>query len=83
MSIDSLIHLHLKSRQAQGIAAARARGVHLGRRAIPVPDDFEQIVNDWRQGKITAEEAQKKCKMKETTFYRRYREYRSSQPNYK
>lgn len=63
----------IKKRQAQGIAAARARGVHLGRPAVPVPDDFEQIVREWEAGKITMPEALSRCGMSESTFYRRRR----------
>ena len=71
---------NIKKRQAEGIAAARARGVHLGRPVLPVPDDFETVVKEWEAGKITLSEAQKRCNMTETTFYRRRREYRLLHP---
>lgn len=66
---------NIKKRQAEGIAAARARGVHLGRPVLPVPDGFEQTVQEWEAGKISLAEAQKRLGMTETTFYRRRREY--------
>lgn len=58
-------------RQAQGIAAAKARGVVLGRRPKPLPENFAEIVRDWQEGTITGTEAAKKCKMPLASF--RYR----------
>ena len=71
---------NIKKRQAEGIAAARARGVHLGRPALPVPENFKLILKEWESGEITLTEAQKRCGMTETTFYRRRREYRLQHP---
>ncbi|MBR1685006.1 MAG: recombinase family protein [Clostridia bacterium] len=71
---------NIKKRQAEGIAAARARGVHLGRPALPIPDIFEETVKAWEAGQIGLEEAQRRCGMTETTFYRRRREYRLMHP---
>ena len=36
-----------RQRQAEGIAAAKARGVHFGRRAKPLPDNFAEIYERW------------------------------------
>ena len=68
--------VNIKKRQAEGIAAARARGVHLGRPIKEAPEDFPEIVKEWEKGKIPMEEALRRCGMGETTFYRRRREYR-------
>ena len=65
---------NIRKRQAEGIAAAKARGVHMGRPVIKAPPDFEQIVKSWEKKEITMEEAMKRCGMSETTFYRRRRE---------
>ncbi len=65
---------NIRQRQAEGIAAAKARGVHMGRPVIEAPKDFEQIVKAWEKKKITLEDAMKRCNMSETTFYRRRRE---------
>lgn len=43
-------------RQAEGIAAARARGVHLGRPYLILPDNFEQIYHQWKAGKLKRHE---------------------------
>lgn len=65
---------NIRKRQAEGIAAAKARGVHMGRPVIDAPPDFEQIVKSWEKKEISMEEAMKRCEMSETTFYRRRRE---------
>lgn len=60
---------NIRQRQAEGIAAAKARGVRFGRPPIPVPDNFEQLHRAWRTGEITMKEAANHCNMKEKTFY--------------
>ena len=65
---------NIRKRQAEGIAAAKARGVHMGRPVVEAPPDFEEIVKAWEKKKINMEEAMKRCGMSETTFYRRRRE---------
>lgn len=65
---------NIRKRQAEGIAAAKARGVHMGRLVINAPPDFDKIVKAWEKKEITMEEAMKRCGMSETTFYRRRRE---------
>ncbi len=67
---------NIRKRQAQGIAAARLRGVKFGRPETPLPDNFPKIINDWEKGKITIDTALKKCNMSDSTFYRRRREYK-------
>lgn len=74
---------NIKKRQAQGIAAARARGVHLGRPATPTPDNFPSVISQWEAGRITTKEALRLCGMSETTFYRRHREFRLVHPRKK
>lgn len=67
---------NIRKRQAQGIAAAKARGVHFGRREIEMPDNFEQIVKAWESGEITIQDALGQCGVAVATFYRRVRDYR-------
>ncbi len=67
---------NIKKRQAQGIAAAKARGVKFGRPEIAIPDDFGEIVKQWEKKQLSFEEALKRWGMSEATFYRRLREYR-------
>ena len=66
---------NIKKRQAQGIAAAKKRGVKFGRPEISVPDDFDKIIKIWEEGKVSIDETLDLCKMSESTFYRRRREY--------
>ena len=59
----------IRQRQAEGIAAAKERGVRFGRPPIPVPDNFEDICYRWRSGKLTMKEAADMCGLKPQTFY--------------
>ena len=67
---------NIKKRQAEGIAAAKAKGVRFGRPEKDIPDDFEKIVKEWEQKRLPFTEVLKLCNMSEATFYRRLREYR-------
>ena len=67
---------NIRKRQAQGIAAAKARGVHMGRPEKKAPGDFPEIVKAWEKNKITLREAVERSGLGKTTFYRRVREYR-------
>ena len=60
---------NLRARQAEGIAAAKARGVRFGRPPKPLPDNFPQIHRDWRNKKLTLREAACACDMPVGTFY--------------
>lgn len=67
---------NIKKRQAEGIAAAKARGVKFGRPEKEAPDDFGRIVRAWEQKQLSFADVLEKCNMSEATFYRRLREYR-------
>ena len=60
---------NIRQRQAEGIAATKARGVKFGRPPRPVPDSFYQARRDWRSKKITLQQAASVCAMPVTTFY--------------
>ncbi|MCM1185143.1 MAG: recombinase family protein [Lachnoclostridium sp.] len=76
-------HENIKKRQAEGIAAAKAKGVKFGRPEKLVPSDFEKVVKDWEQKKITFAEVLNQCNMSKATFYRRLQEYRRHLDNKK
>ncbi len=60
---------NIRARQAEGIAAAKARGVKFGRPSTPLPDNFCQIHKDWRSKKLTLRQAAEACAMPVGTFY--------------
>ena len=59
----------IHQRQAEGIAAARARGVRFGRPPLPVPENFEEMRRAWREGRVSLREAADACGMPRGTFY--------------
>ena len=58
----------IRQRQAEGIAAAKARGVRFGRARIPMPEQFEELAMDWWHGRISAVQAGKELGVSRTTF---------------
>ncbi len=66
---------NIKKRQAQGIAAAKQRGVKFGRPESSTPPDFEKIIKQWQNGKFTSYQAAQKCNTSRATLYRKLREY--------
>lgn len=66
---------NIRKRQAEGIAAAKLRGVKFGRPIIQPPSDFPQIVKEYEKQQISLAEALQKSNMSKATFYRRLREH--------
>ena len=58
-----------RQKQAEGIAAAKARGVRFGRTARPVPEGFDALHRAWREGELTLTQAAEACGMARGTFY--------------
>ena len=59
----------IHQRQAEGIAAAKARGVRFGRPPRPLPENFPAVHRAWRSKKLTLKQAAKACEMPVGTFY--------------
>ena len=72
---------NIRKRQAQGIAAAKARGVKFGRPMKPIPEDFGDLIAKWKRGELSVKDITRICGISEATFYRRYSEYRLVHPN--
>ena len=64
----------IHARQAEGIAAAKAAGRHLGRARAARPEGWEEVLALWRGGSITAVQAMDRLGMRKTTFYKLVRE---------
>lgn len=60
---------NIRQRQAEGIAAAKARGVRFGRPPLPLPEKFQEVYRAWRGKQITLKQAAQACQMPEGTFY--------------
>ena len=59
---------NIRQRQAEGIAAARARGVKLGRPALAVPDEFDAVHRKWEDGCLNSRQAAESLGVSHTTF---------------
>ena len=70
---------NIRSRQQEGIEAAKQRGVQFGRPAKPLPENFAQVYRRWVAKEISAEEAAKVCNLTTATFYRRARMQRGGE----
>lgn len=67
---------NIKVRQAQGIKAAKAKGVRFGRPVKKPPANFKKLISKWERGDLPLKDLLAACDMSESTFYRRLREIR-------
>ena len=58
----------IRQRQAEGISAARERGVHFGRDATPISENFPQTLAEWRAKKLGSRAAAERLGVSQTTF---------------
>ena len=73
-AVAELEREYILQRQREGIAIAKAQGKYRGRAPLSLPDNFDDIVAQWRRGEITATEAMRRTGLKPNTFYRRIRQ---------
>ncbi len=71
----------IKQRQAEGIAAAKLKGVRFGCRRLDTPDGFETCYALWKERKISVRKAAELCQMNYSTFYRRCKEKENNEKN--
>ena len=69
---------NIKQRQAEGIAAAKSKGVKFGRPPLPLPDNFYEVHKAWRSKKLTLKEAANACNMPVGTFYGKARKFENT-----
>lgn len=70
---------NIRQRQAEGIAAAKAKGIRFGRPLKPIPEDFSGIVRQWKQRQISFQEALRMSGVSKATFYRRLKRLQNSE----
>lgn len=68
-SIAEQERVTIRQRQEEGIAAAKAKGKHLGRPRAVKPDNWSAVMEQWKGGTITAKRAMELTGLKRTTFY--------------
>ena len=68
---------NIHKRQAEGITAAKARGVRFGRPSKALPDNFEELVRKWERKQLRTGDLLKHCNMSRATFYVKLRELRA------
>jgi len=66
----------IKTRQRQGIDIALSNGVKFGRPKINKPDNYNEVINEWKNKKITARKAMTLLNLKPNTFYNMVKEYK-------
>ena len=69
---------NIRQRQAEGIAAAKAKGVKLGRKPLPLPENFYEVHRAWRSKKLTLKQVAAACNMPVGTFYGKARKFENT-----
>ena len=58
----------IRQRQAEGISAAKAKGIHMGRAPMEIPDSFAPVYDQWKRGEISGRGAAKMLGVAQHTF---------------
>lgn len=70
--------VNIKQRQQEGIKIAKEKGKNLGRPKAKIPEQWEQVYNDWKSNNITAVKAMEKLNLSKSTFYKLVKQYKQS-----
>lgn len=65
---------NIRQRQAEGISAAKARGIRFGRKPIEMPPEFYTLRDRWERGEISSRQAGKRLGISYQTFLRNARQ---------
>lgn len=69
-SIAEQEYYTIHQRQSEGIAAAKAKGKHLGRPRLIKPDNWDSVISEYKENRITAKEAMTRLNLKRSSFYK-------------
>ncbi len=69
---------NIKQRQAEGIAAALAKGVKFGRPESPTPENFYDVHKRWRNKELSLKAAAKECDLPASTFFDKSKRYETA-----
>ena len=64
----------IRQRQREGINTAKAKGKHLGRPPVKIPDNWDTVMAQWQAGTITAREAMRRTGLKKSSFYQQVKQ---------
>ena len=70
--------VNIRARQAEGIAAAKARGVRFGRSPRPLPPNFPEVFRRWQAGELSVGAAANACALPRSTFYYKAKAYKKA-----
>ena len=65
----------IRLRQAEGIAAAKEKGIRFGRPQKPLPENFHDVYQRWKMKKITIKQAAEECGMPKSSFFDKAKQF--------
>lgn len=74
---------NIRQRQAEGIAAAKARGIRFGRPSQPLPPDFDKVYRQWQAGELNGKQAAETLGIPPSTFRYKAKRYVSASDQFK
>lgn len=75
--------VNIRMRQAEGIAAAKAKGIHFGPQPRELPETFPEVYRAWRNKEISLREAAEACGIPKSTFHDAARRLETQGPGVK